>query len=245
MEVQGFYAYPYRLRLRRAEPFENVQRLSEQDARRVRPLRIKGRFRDSFEDFRLLVGVADLSGKHERCLVVIERLAVPARPAARSGQPAKRDHLLGQVSDLLGYQPRLLMVGQRLAVPLGLCVHGADIVERLRLIGEIADLAVYGECLPVGSEPFLVIALVIVDTANIVVQNCLVLQAAYLAEYLQRGGVGFERVPVTAAMQLYLAKIVEGLRLAAPVPGLAVERQRFLQVGRGVAEVPKLPGGDP
>src|SRR5882757_4935284 len=93
--IYGLYAYPGRFRLRHAEPFEDVQRLPEYDARRVRPLCAQRRFRDSFEDFGLLVGVTDLPGQPERGVVMIKCLAVPARSTTHVGYPAQRDYLLG------------------------------------------------------------------------------------------------------------------------------------------------------
>src|SRR6266704_2446971 len=61
-EVRGLHADPRRLGLWHAEPFEDIQRLPEGDPRRVRPLRAERRFRDSLEDFALLVRVTDLPG---------------------------------------------------------------------------------------------------------------------------------------------------------------------------------------
>src|SRR6266568_4536233 len=54
-EVRGLHADPRRLGLWHAEPFEDIQRLPEGDPRRVRLLRAERRFRDSLEDFALLV----------------------------------------------------------------------------------------------------------------------------------------------------------------------------------------------
>src|SRR6266567_5097129 len=57
---------PGRLGLRHPEPLEDVQRLPEQDPRRVRLMRAERRLGDPLEHLGLLVRVTDLPGQRER-----------------------------------------------------------------------------------------------------------------------------------------------------------------------------------
>ena len=144
-EIHGLDAYPRRLCLWHAEPFEDVQRLPKYDPRIIGPLRAERRFGDSFEDLGLLVWVADLPGQPERGVVMIKRLAVLARSATHVGYPAKCDHLLRQIPDLLGDQSRLLVMNQRLIVAPRALINGANVIEHVGFIREIADITVYGQ----------------------------------------------------------------------------------------------------
>ena len=82
--VHGLDADPRRLGLGHAELLEDVQRLPEEDPRRVGPLCAERRFRQSFEDLGFLVGVTDLPGHPESGAVMIGRLVVPADPRRTS-----------------------------------------------------------------------------------------------------------------------------------------------------------------
>src|SRR5580692_9901881 len=176
--VRSLDAYPRGLGLGHAEPLEDVQRLPEDDPRRIVPLRAERRFRDSFEDLGLLVGIADLPRQLQRGAIMIKRLAVPASSAPDVGYPPKRDHLLGQAADLLGNRSRLLVMNQRLVKARRALVNGADVIEHIRFIREIADVTVDREGPPARSETLLVTALVMVDAANIVIQDRLALRGA-------------------------------------------------------------------
>src|SRR5262249_55252861 len=131
--VHGLHAYARRLCLWHAEPFEDVQRLPVRDACGGPPPAAEGRFGHPPEGFGLFVRVAYSPGEPEGGVVMIESLAVPARPAMHVRRPAQRDHLLGQVSDLLGDQSCLLMINQRLAVVFCLLVDGSDVIEHIGL----------------------------------------------------------------------------------------------------------------
>src|ERR1022692_4309251 len=148
--AHGLYAYPRRLCLWHAEPLEDVQGLPENDPRSIGLLRVERRFCDSFEDFGLLIRIADLPGQPESGVVIIKRLAVLAGSATHVGYPANCDHLLGQIPDLLGDRSRLLVINECLVIALRALVNGANVIKHVGLIREIPDIAVYGECSPAG-----------------------------------------------------------------------------------------------
>src|SRR5262249_61694012 len=98
----------------------------------------------------------------------------------------------------------------------------ADAVQPARFARKVADAGIDDQRPPAGGKALLEAAVVMVDGADVVVQDRLVPRSAYLQEYVQRLLVGVERVPVTAGVQVNPAQVVEGLRLPAPVAGLAV-----------------------
>src|SRR6266568_9292050 len=107
---------PGRLGLRHPEPLEDVQRLPEQDPRRVRLMRAERRLGDPLEHLGLFVRITDLPGQRQRRVVGLGRLAVPARATPDVGYPADRCHLVRQVPDVLGDQPGPLIVNERLVI---------------------------------------------------------------------------------------------------------------------------------